>query len=83
MLDLSRLEHLDLVPPQSVGGPLMVPIADIDEDPDQPRVEFDDEPLKELAATIAERGVRSPVSVRRHPQDAGHVSTSRSRRARR
>ena len=71
MLDLSRLEQLDLVPPQSTGGPLMVPIADIDEDPDQPRVEFEDEPLKELAATIAERGVRSPVSVRPHPRDAG------------
>jgi ParB family transcriptional regulator, chromosome partitioning protein len=71
MLDLSRLEQLDLVPPLSAGGPLMVPIADIDEDPDQPRVEFDDEPLKELAATIAERGVRSPVSVRPHPRDPG------------
>ena len=49
----------------------MIPIADIDEDPDQPRLEFDDEPLKELAATIAERGVRSPVSVRPHPTSPG------------
>ena len=31
----------------------MIPIADIDEDPDQPRVGFEEEPLKELAATIA------------------------------
>ena len=69
MLNLPPLEQLELVPAQSVGGPLMVPIGDIDEDPDQPRLEFDDEPLKELAATIAERGVRSPVSVRPHPQE--------------
>ena len=53
------------------GGPLNIPVFDIDEDPGQPRVEFDDEPLKELAATIAERGVRSPVSVRPHPEDRG------------
>jgi ParB family transcriptional regulator, chromosome partitioning protein len=69
MLNLPPLEQLELVPAQSGGGPLMIPIGDIDEDPDQPRLEFDDEPLKELAATIAERGVRSPVSVRPHPQD--------------
>ena len=65
------LEQLDLDAAQTVGGPLMIPIADIDEDPDQPRLEFDDEPLKELAATIAERGVRSPVSVRPHPSSPG------------
>jgi ParB family transcriptional regulator, chromosome partitioning protein len=53
------------------GGPIRVQIRDIDENPDQPRLEFDDEPLKELAATIAERGVRSPVSVRPHPKDRG------------
>jgi ParB family chromosome partitioning protein len=69
MLDLAPLEQLELGLAQPAGRPLMVPIADIDEDPDQPRVEFDDEPLKELAATIAERGVRSPVSVRPHPKD--------------
>jgi ParB family transcriptional regulator, chromosome partitioning protein len=63
--------QLDLDSLQSVGGPLMILIADIDEDPDQPRLEFDDEPLKELAATIAERGVRSPVSVRPHPSSPG------------
>jgi len=56
---------------EELGGPVMIPIADIDEDPDQPRVEFEDEPLKDLAATIAERGVRSPVSVRPHPNSPG------------
>ena len=69
MLDLPPLEQLELGLGQPAGRPLMVPIADIDEDPDQPRLEFDDESLKELAATIGDRGVRSPVSVRRHPKD--------------
>lgn len=69
--DLQLLEEPAVGHAQGVGGPLIVPIGDIDEDPDQPRLEFDDEPLKELAATIGERGVRSPVSVRPHPQDSG------------
>lgn len=59
------------VPVQGAGGPLSNPVADIDEDPGQPRLEFDDEPLKQLAATIAERGVRSPISVRPNPKDSG------------
>jgi ParB family chromosome partitioning protein len=68
-----RLDHLllDDVAPTPSGAPLQIPIADIDEDPTQPRHEFDDEPLKELAATIGDRGVRSPISVRPHPKDAG------------
>ncbi|MCE9658092.1 MAG: ParB/RepB/Spo0J family partition protein [Burkholderiales bacterium] len=70
MLRLRPIQ-LDLDALQSVGGPLLIRIADIDEDPDQPRVEFEDESLKELATTIAERGVRSPVSVRPHPTSPG------------
>lgn len=64
------LDHLDLldVPIDAVGGvPLSLPIADIDEDPAQPRHEFDDASLAELADTIRQRGVRQPISVRRHP----------------
>ena len=49
------------------GAPLQLRIDTIDEDPDQPRREFDPERLAELAETIRERGVRQAVSVRRHP----------------
>jgi ParB family chromosome partitioning protein len=50
---------------------MRLPIASIDEDPAQPRQEFDDAALAELAATIRERGVRQPVSVRAHPDRPG------------
>jgi ParB family chromosome partitioning protein len=68
-LDLSVLDAAPVEP--SGGAPLELPVDSIDEDPEQPRFEFDDESLAELAETIRERGVRQPVSVRPHPEVAG------------
>ena len=65
------LDHFDLLaaPEELSGGlPLQVSVDLIDEDPEQPRAEFDAERLAELAQTIRERGVRSPISVRPHPE---------------
>lgn len=49
-------------------GPQLIPLSDIDEDPNQPRKEgnpgFSDASLKELAETIKARGVKSPISLR-------------------
>jgi len=56
----TRPIQLDLDSLQNVGGPLMIPITAIDEDPEQPRLEFDDEPLKELGV--------SDLVVRLHPE---------------
>jgi ParB family transcriptional regulator, chromosome partitioning protein len=67
------LDHLDLLDEPAApltGAPLILRIADIDEDPSQPRKEFDDEPLQELAQSIAQRGVLQAISVRRH---SGHA----------
>ncbi|KAB2873495.1 MAG: ParB/RepB/Spo0J family partition protein [Burkholderiaceae bacterium] len=64
------LDAID-APADAAGAPRLITLGDIDEDPQQPRVEFDDESLAELAATIAERGVKQPVSVRPHPTDPG------------
>ncbi|MCZ2328952.1 transcriptional repressor gene korB [Bartonella sp. F02] len=56
-------------------GPLNIPLNLIDEDPNQPRTEnnpgFSRESLKELAATIRLRGVKTPISVRKHPKEVG------------
>ena len=64
------LDDLDLLTTPAdllAGAPLKLPITSIDEDPDQPRHEFDPDGLAELAETIKARGVRQPISVRRHP----------------
>lgn len=50
----------------AAGEPLLLALDLIDEDPDQPRREFDEASLRELSETIALRGVRQPVSVRPH-----------------
>ena len=43
----------------------------IDEDPDQPRTEFDPVTLQELANTIRLRGVKTPISVHPNPHKEG------------
>jgi ParB family chromosome partitioning protein len=53
------------------GKPLQLALDAIDEDPRQPRTEFDAQGLQELADSIAERGVRVPISIRSHPDQPG------------
>lgn len=65
--ELPSLEDAPPAPESMSGAPLQLPLALIDEDPEQPRKEFDEASLRELSTTIAERGVRSPISVRPHP----------------
>ncbi|MEO6660703.1 MAG: ParB/RepB/Spo0J family partition protein [Burkholderiaceae bacterium] len=55
----------------ATGKPLQLALDAIDEDPRQPRTEFEGQGLQELADSIAERGVRVPISVRSHPDRPG------------
>jgi ParB family chromosome partitioning protein len=73
-LDLSALEDKPEVKPQHVahtGKPLDIPLADIEEDPDQPRSEFSEESMKQMTESIKKKGVKTPVSVRPHPHQPG------------
>ena len=46
------------------GVPLLVPVDSLEEDPDNPRTEFPDEEIAELARDIALRGILQPIVVR-------------------
>ena len=47
------------------GVPLLVPVDSLEEDPGNPRTEFPDEEIAELAQDIALRGILQPIVVRR------------------
>jgi ParB family chromosome partitioning protein len=57
------------------GGPLMIDIDLIDEDPDQPRTKdnpgFAAESIAELAASFGPNGPKSPISLRMNPAKPG------------
>ena len=70
-LQLDDLAALDAPTLENSGQPLMLPVGSIDEDPEQPRREFEDNRLEDLADTIRSRGVRQPISVRPNLQAPG------------
>ncbi|MGZ8181794.1 MAG: transcriptional repressor gene korB [Methylobacter sp.] len=71
--DLSGL--LDQPETTKSFGPLDLALELIDEDPDQPRTAenpgFSSESIAEIGQTIKDRGVKSPISVREHPEIEG------------
>lgn len=48
-----------------------IPVARIERNPDQPRVEFSEAELEELAASIRQHGVLQPLLVVRKPLESG------------
>ena len=46
-----------------------IPVSQIEPNPDQPRREFDETALEELAASIREMGIISPITVRQASND--------------
>ena len=60
-----NLDQLNLFEgkPVPTGLALMVPVDQLDEDPDNPRKEFPPEAIEELAQDIAKRGILQPIVV--------------------
>ncbi|WP_320201806.1 ParB/RepB/Spo0J family partition protein (plasmid) [Agrobacterium sp. rho-13.3] len=73
MLDLSALSapSSSELAAKANGEPLLIPLVDIEVDPEQPRKTFDPVKMAELTATVKEVGVISPVSVVAHPDKPG------------
>jgi ParB family chromosome partitioning protein len=68
------------------GRPLLVPLDRVDEDPNNPRTEFTDAEIDELAEDIRQHGILQPLVV--HPADAAgryriHFGAMRYRAAKR
>lgn len=66
-LPLDGLDLLNAPAIMTAGAPLQLPLDLIDEDPDQPRKDFDQATLAELTDSVKARGVLQAISVRRHP----------------
>lgn len=82
-LDLTGLENLSNPSAAPAGKPLELPLHKVIEDPDQPRVQFDEGALNELAASIKAVGrVKKPISVKPANADGNHVINDGARRRR-
>ena len=67
------------------SGPTIsdLPLDDVRPDPQQPRKTFDEEALKDLAASIEQHGLVQPIVVRRDPENSGqYLITAGERRFR-
>ena len=65
MFDLSQFDKAPTFSPDNqIGIVLSLPLANVIEDPTQPRTEFDAEELAKLSEDIARRGVQAPIAVR-------------------
>lgn len=82
-LDLSFKDLADVAAGDaSDGRPLKVALDLIDEDPDQPRREFPEEELQNLAASIRIEGILQPIVVRRSEKVGRFIIVMGARRYR-
>ena len=68
-------------PPQSKGGVREIEVARIRPNPNQPRIQFDEVSLEELADSIRERGVLQPILLRPEGDDFQIIAGERRWRA--
>jgi ParB family chromosome partitioning protein len=68
---MSDVATEDSAQPTSKRADLVVPIEQVQPNPDQPRRTFGEDALNELAASVAEKGIIQPLIVRRSPNAKG------------
>ncbi len=68
MADVAPREEKAIAP---ATGERRLPIEQVEPNPEQPRRDFDMEPLQELADSIHERGIIQPLIVRKDPVKSG------------
>lgn len=78
---LDDLEGLE-PPTGSNGAPIEIALSLIEEDPGQPRRNFDPAALEELAASIRERGLLQPIGVTKKQENGKHRIVFGARRFR-
>jgi len=61
-------------------GLLFIPINLLRPDPNQPRQHFDEDALRDLTASIKEKGVLQPIIARRDPTGDGYILIAGERR---
>jgi ParB family chromosome partitioning protein len=66
LIDESARAPTDDAPAQSRGGVREIEVGRIRPNPNQPRMQFSEESIDELADSIAERGVLQPILLRPH-----------------
>jgi ParB family chromosome partitioning protein len=81
-LDLMSLGNKAPAKVEDSGKPIEFDIDDLIEDPNQPRQDFDEEEMEQLAKNIKRRGVRTPISVKPKNADGKHVINHGARRYR-
>lgn len=59
---------------------LILPVEELAPNPDQPRRDFADDTMHDLAASIREKGVIQPLIVRRNPRGQGYEIVAGERR---
>ena len=67
---LDSLISMDDVPARGSSAINEIPLDQITPNPDQPRINFDEDALDELAVSIRELGIIQPLSLRKAGPDA-------------
>jgi len=70
---LDSLIPMDDVPARGTSAINDIPLSNISPNPEQPRTNFDDGTLEELAASIAQLGIIQPLSLRKTGPDSYQI----------